>query len=844
MEIATNRADVVQELITRVKQANPNASVVPGTPLYDLLVYHLADVITEERQLVNVLTNIARVSPMFGDDGKLLPEFADMDQYLTDRFFLSRPESSEIYDTLYLRFLSKTGIRILAGSSVWYGDLQITVAPTFIPEDSPFWKFEVYDGGFVYSHPVDIALRLDVETTIPATEDWVTGGVQFESSTPTLILGAVSRKAVNTVAAPEVTFEYLRNSISNRSLSNPRGILYNLRTNLGFNPDKLLRAKVMHTMDASFIERRKILFNDTMTDPDSSLHGFGRTDTSGFRLLTAVVSGDGKILLDYGAGLYISPVEAVHIDRSDPLYSNLNPMIKDSDSADAVVEFNIEGEQAVTGKITLTTTLHDAPYLPTEDQGPEVTVDVEVLSSDETRKYTGTGDLDGRFIRIFLTKVIEAEEDDTQQAPPAGWIALDCDVTKFDSGSDDSASVASATFSFHRDHYMLFRIDTSGLGLLSPISLGTEADMKDLQERLTSVDPDYLLPVGTTASTAYPGSTMAVHSTKGLPDIFTNVSVQIRRVSDGTPLPANILIPGGKRIYWKVMKDNQAAAIKYLVLSYDSTFRNRDEGLGVYKLNLSGMPTSITISKQIGLDITLSMTVDLEHLASMPLQDQIPEEQYFYPAAGFIRNSNRYLVFAVNTVGPVSAEPAKAWLLYYGTDPDLMRQSQELYLNSRMMEIGNRIIVSPFRAMVFSAYWGADYITQYIPDHKADDDRDRYDTIRSKFIELQAWLEDWFSAYAGKVTDIDFAEVAAGGQEATGLVIKRLDWVLFTQRGYIVRGQLNINLDQTCKIDWTKEVLDVIDAEVNLDSSFVYEEREAAVTDEDLYRPIFSRVAP
>lgn len=839
VEIVTNRAEVAEEIIARVKQATPNASIVPGTPVYDLLVTRLAGIIADERELVNVATNIARVAPMFGDDGKLLPEFSDMADYLTDRFFLTRPESSEIYDTVYLRFTNRTGVRILAKSELWYGTLRLQLAPTYITEDSPLWKVEVYNGYFTYTHPVDVATRIDTAVTIPATEEWVTGGVQVESKDPVVVLGAVSRKAINTTAEPEVTFDYLKYSISNRSLSNTRAILYNLRTNLGFNPDQLIKARVMHTMEPCFIERRKILYNDEILGGVSDDASLGRTDSAGFRLMTAVVSGDGKIMLDYGTGLYKAPVDAVHIDRSDPLYSELNPLIKDDDPAGAVTELNLEGARELTGKVTLT------PLAPSEEQDTDVVTHVEVtvhVTEPEEAYYTGEEDIQGRFARIWLYK--DSEEETVYD--PSGWVSLDCDIDRFTQETESDSVTWSAEFRYHRDNYMLFRIDTSGLGLLSPVSIGTESDMDALTETLTSVDPDELIPSGTCASVAYPGSTLVVHgNVQNGSRLFSNVDFTMRRPSDGTALNNNLLLPGGGPLYWKVLRKQGIPGVRYIVLSTDPEFKDRDKGLGAVEVS-DNSSSSGTVTRQLRLssDITLTLTFDIAVLFAWNVNLQKSAEQYFHPAAGFIRNSNRYLVYAVNPAGTVSDENVKAWLLYYGTDPDLMTRAQELYLNGQFMEVGNRIIVSPFRPMVFTAYWGADYVTQFIPESKADDDPERYDTVRSQFIDLQAWLEDWFSSYAGDISDIDFAEVAAGGQQATGLVIKRLDWTLFTQRGYAVRGVLDINLDHTCRIDWQKDVVDVVESSVGFNRAFVTEERESAVTDESLYRPLFSRVAP
>ena len=55
MDIVTSRDEIISTLLGRVTAADPTVSVVPGTPVYDLLVNRMADVIKDERDLVNVL---------------------------------------------------------------------------------------------------------------------------------------------------------------------------------------------------------------------------------------------------------------------------------------------------------------------------------------------------------------------------------------------------------------------------------------------------------------------------------------------------------------------------------------------------------------------------------------------------------------------------------------------------------------------------------------------------------------------------------------------------------------------------------------------------------------------
>lgn len=837
MDIVTSRSEVIEELITRVKQGDANASIQPGTPLYDLLVYRFADVITDERELVNILTNVARVSPMFGDDGQLLDEYADMDTYLTDRFFLAKPEDNAVYDTLYLRFSDRAGLNVLPGSRVWYGSLQLDVRPTYIPYDSTLWKAVMVNDRKLYEHPVEINIRLDTDEYIPAADSWITGDVKIKTDKFLFVLGARSTKSVSSVVTPKVTLEYLRNSISNRSMSNPRAILYNLRSNLGFSPDQLVKAAVLPVSDRCLIERRKVLFQDTVQE--TSVTNPGRT-ASDFKTLTAIVGGDAKVMLDYGTALYKAPVKAVVLDRSDPLYSELNPLMCVHNPHDSVTEINVQGAERVTGHIMLSApepvpglsgSLQNAVRTLTAHVEAEVdTVDDNGVAHTSVTELTGSAAISGTASGSFRIWLRRAAAEPGTALRAEGWLSYTLDTEILE--ATENNALKSAEFEYHRDNYTLFRIDTSGLGLLSPVSVGTEEDLGAVQTILESSDPDDLLLPGTAASASAPGTSLRVH--RGTHPLFESACFRL-----GKPEVAGnaLLRTAAPRIYWKVVTSATAGADRYLVLSTDPDYV--DDPIGVYKI--AQTPDCMT-DCQLDTNLILRLRYNLADLVEWENIYNDLREQYFTVPEVFIRNSNRYLIFAMNPNGSSLVQDFDTWLLYYGTNPELMTKAQELFLNRRLAEVGTRIAVSPFRPVVFTAYWGRDYTAQYVPEEDPDDDTGRYDEIRSKFVDLLAWIENYMSSYSGKISDIDFAAVVADGQNATGILLKRLDWTLYTQRGYTVRGRLDINLDKECRIDWNKDVLETVTLQIDKDPAFTEEEKEMFVTDEKLYRPVFSRV--
>lgn len=850
MDIVTNRSEVIEELITRVKQGDVNASIQPGTPLYDLLVYRFADVITDERELINILTNVARVSPMFGEDGQLLSEYSDMDTFLTDRFFLSRPEDNAVYDTLYLRFSDRAGLNVLPGSRVWYGSLQLDVRPTHIPYDSELWKGVMVNDRKLYEHPVEINIRLDTDEYIPATDAWITGDVKIKTDKFMFVLGARSTKSVSSVVTPKVTLEYLRNSISNRSMSNPRAILYNIRSNLGFSPDQLVKAAVLPVSDRCLIERRKVLFQDNSASEASEINP-GRT-ASDFKTLTAIVAGDAKVMLDYGTTLYRAPVKAVVLDRSDPLYSELNPMICKVNPHDSVTEINVKSAEHVTGYVTLSApaaVTGSNPLLPVVERTLTAHITAEIVTVDEhgnadtvTTALEGstviTGTAAGNF-RMWLKYLDEAPV--THDV--CGWVSYTLDTELLTAATD--GTLQSDTFEYNRDNYILFRIDTSGLGLLSPVSIGTESDLEGVQRIMESSNPDDLMFPGTTASASAPGTSLRVHH--GDHPLFDSACF---RVGDPETADNALLRTAAARIYWKVVTSATAESgvydfttqssdlhMRYLVLSHDPDYV--EDPIGIYPITHT---PDYVIDCHLDANLTLRIKYLVDELIEWENTYNNLKEQYFTVPEVFIRNSNRYLVFAMNPNGSSMVQDFDTWLLYYGTDPELMTKAQELFLNRRLAEVGTRIMVSPFRPVIFTAYWDKNYVAQYIPVEDPDDETGRYDEVRSKFVDLLAWLENYMSSYSGKISDMDFATIVADGQSATGILLKRLDWTLFTQRGYAVRGHLDINLDKECRIDWNKDVLETVTLQIDKDPAFIEEEKEMFVTDEKLYRPVFSRV--
>ncbi|MFA5429115.1 MAG: hypothetical protein WC279_13015, partial [Sulfurimonas sp.] len=69
MNITQSPTEIRDRIKNSIIRSKPDASLAPGTPLSDIMLARLPEIISEERQLVNVTANIARVAPMFDNTG-------------------------------------------------------------------------------------------------------------------------------------------------------------------------------------------------------------------------------------------------------------------------------------------------------------------------------------------------------------------------------------------------------------------------------------------------------------------------------------------------------------------------------------------------------------------------------------------------------------------------------------------------------------------------------------------------------------------------------------------------------------------------------------------------------
>jgi hypothetical protein len=822
VDLNTNLQDIEQALVDAIKEANPGIVINESSPVYDLLITKIAPVIQEERELTMILTNIARVAPMFDDEGYLLPEYEDFSPYITERFFLSQDTASSVVDTLYLRFNKRDSIFIKAGSTVRLNDLTLPVVPANISKFSSLW---IQDGN-TYLHPVSVRVNeADSTVFIPATDEWVSGGVNYRASTTTMLIGARSRKALNTVQTPQVTFSGVRNSITNRSLSNMRSVMYNVRNNSVFSPDNLIKAKVMHVNDPVFIERRKVLHEDDDY------------------VLNAVVGGTGKTYLDYGVVLEQADVTLEYLPYDHPLYSELEPVeilnnpreqvrnivltgITTENSDNGYIyglmtwTFNESGSQS-----TLTFKLYKEffEYGTTPDESSLVCSGSKVITD-----YS-TGDM---FLRFRMLMEEEAYSE------ISGWceLSIDPDFFNIDEGYE--------MYTFKKDTFSLYKVDTSSLGLFSPIALGDATLLNSIQSELESQEVGDIVPAFMKASVAIPGAKALVRG--DYENQISGVTIASKNTSAASLVRGSL---ASGELYWRIAEQDGEMVF---LLTTDPEFKNSAKLLSSTTLVPgipAGTPITLDMNDSVYLTITVTLKVDTGYL-----EESISDYNYLASPGSFIRIANDYVIYRANTSGTAAgdADGKVTKLLYYGTGADTLQTSQEAFLNPSFREAGHLMLAKPYRAIAFTCYYTAEYVSPFVPDKNYDYSEDpnkwytRLDAAKSKYVNLVTFLEDYFSSYSGELEDINFADLSNSAYTATGMYIRKLDYCVYTQRGYVVRGNINIDMDVDSYITWS-DLIEKIEEEVDnvtqVNSVYIPEaERESLITDETIYRPVFVKI--
>ena len=822
-------ADIEAYLKSIILSVRPTANLASRTPLYDILIRGQAEIVLAERRNLDDVYRILRVLPLFGDDGSLL--YPDMEEELLDRFMMAIDPVTRATVAVRLFFNKRCAFTIAANSYLSYSGISLEVMPAAVSENEDLWLQE--SNG--WSYPIEIFTDTVLESqAIPVTTAWSLAALKVTSETGQ-VFQASNRTIINTTSTPALTLGTLKNSIANRSFSNARSLRNKLQSESAFRPAELLKNYIMRFSDVFFIDGYRIIGEDP-------IERGGALVTDRKRLI-AKVSGLGKILLDYGVATYQAPLTLEYLPYCvDPLFAHTNPEIH-GDTYQQI-------DQVILGGITM---------------GPSGNTDLNAPGTlyATITEVISAGPIVDRKIQFhfFQDPACTVEVADTLAVDvtdirhgyaainPVGASGIYGGIYFSYSQALPDASVKITVSCLNTAVYRA-RVPAA-LGVLSPAALICTQDPAAMttyaqayQDKLNSKQvPDILLPHSTPA---------VILENSGF-RIINDVNAQIALITldpkaptDRNPFtPYDVL---NNQVYWKL---TVSGGVTLFRLSIDPTFADPSKWIAEVTVPASALAyedLTLTPLNNYRAPFHISFTVDAGFLL-----ENISEDNRLLPDAEITAFSNGYVYLAtrVNTGAANALDGKTAQLVYYGTNPEYLGDAQAL-LNSRTwVEIGNSVMVSPFRPISVTAYYDPEYIYPYIEARTAAQLADaaymqRVSDAKTKYTTLQDALARYFSTYTGDVRSLDLAGLSRSLYDQTGLYVKRLDYTLATQRGYLVRGHIDISLDQKAFFNF-QDISDYLEQNVDytapkIDVTQTIDTRESSVTVPVLYRYVFSKV--
>lgn len=296
-------SDIKLLLVNIVKSVKPEANLNPGYPLYDLLVESGAEIVYKERNYIHIINNIQKVLTLFDDSGNLLyPQYEDL---LKNKYFIGSEAIDAVVYSVTLIFSEKCDFIVKSGSTVDLNGIVLSINPISVSKYDDDW---VQDSTG-YGYTVYTVNSNGMTGVVDPSFEWNISDVEVEITGSAVLRYVANRSAITFSDVSTLTFDVVRNSISNRSYSNARAIGYNLRTNTGFSPDSLKQYEVLRNNDPYYIDNYYTIYKY------SYIHDITIP-------IKVKASGRGKIMFDYGYDVYITPITFEYApDGSGTLFS-------------------------------------------------------------------------------------------------------------------------------------------------------------------------------------------------------------------------------------------------------------------------------------------------------------------------------------------------------------------------------------------------------------------------------------------------------------------------------------------------------------------------------------------
>lgn len=808
--------DIEQYIIGIVKGIRPDANTAAGFPLYDIIVRSYRDIVYNERNIVNVAGNIARVLPLFDDAGNLLyPELKDS---IIDRFFINTNTETRTLATIKMYFNKRCNFSTPTGSKVSLGGVFLELLPKWVSADGDEWEQDTL-GYYVFAE-----VYTDDNTqqaTIPASDAWDFSAVAFSYQTPgAQISKIVTTTVINTVITPVLTLDTVKNSISNRSWSNKRALNYNLRNNTAVHSEQLKKYEILRYSDTCFIDGYQILSENALTSEQ----------------VIAKVSGHAKTLLDYGTDLYVTPVTLEYIPYpQQERFEDYSVKLSD-DSYSQIQRVTLGGVTDANSDVLRPGTLY---LLITSTYAPGQHYIQFTLYKDAA---CTTGVAQSAVISINSTKSGLASLTSLSSSGVFGAVY-------FNYSADVTSSAPIIVSRITNTVYKANIPDSAGVIL--PVALIASTDTATASSlaqayltKLGSSSVDDIIPYGSSAEAIFDNAGFTVE------DDVDN-QVQTIGVDPAFPSAYRGFMPQDtlhNTLYWRVVKSVTTVTVS---ISLDPEFLD---------------PTRLVAQGSADNTYTAGTTISLTSYNSMAMAFKVIFSKNFADIVSNVLTGNRVLPagsilgFANNKLylgtrivtGEVSQYHNKtAYLVYYGTNPQYMQDAQAVFSSPSNIEVANNILAAPFKGVSFTTYYHQDYIYPYRPKQDSYTPGEAaiqaaVEALRAKYVNAQIALRTFFADYTGRLSDINFSNVCRDIYSSTGIYVKRLDYTLITQRGYLIRGHVDISLDITSTFDFNAIIAQI---ETGVDNAMlgpnfgaVVDTRESAITSEHIYKPVFSKV--
>lgn len=728
----------IREYIKKIVKAHkPDANLEKGFPLYDLLIEPFAQVIYNEREYVNITSNIARVLPLFDDEGDLLyPEYED---YLLNKYFIGIEDIDRTLYTIYFYFDKKCDFYVKPGSTITYNNVTFNINPTVAIAADTEWSQDARGHYF----PVQVYSSDNSDSITGSTDAWDVTSINLEISPDpeygdAELLFVFNSSTISTTFTPIVTLDILKNSISNRSFSNPRAIRYHIDTNSGFYQSSLIQYKILKYADKHYVDTYKTLVD------------------SGGDFSNVKVSGKGKVLLDYGIQNYVTPITMEYLTESSNYYFSEHAVIS-NDSQRQIQTLYLTGANydSMDGEYLYweIATVAAIPNIVFYD-GSAVEV-ARGICPAATGGYTTVNQVGGSGISGYAYIKWKVDVAYNILNKVAG---LNAPIYKFPFNNDRGVLAPVA----------LFYNSNTATSLLEANLLKTDLDNND--------------------------SSLVITEERSTPVFFDNgfFTVESDTYSQIEWIELEGLSVANSDFYTLYWSKGVSGTLDfYSDPSMGTAYKVAEASLA----GLNAAPPYITVA--ISQYNNSGITGNASLINSNADNDT---DNIIYPKSNVVGfdNNNLFIKLFVKTGSEKQYHNQTCYMVYKGTNNTYLESAQAIFSDDDNREITSGIEVGPMKGMLFTLYYNSDYVMPYKANSTANQAKyeDLLEELESYFstysgnisdIDFQQLSSDIFATTGMYFLKLDYTVPTQRGHLVTGTIdlndedYASLDWATHIQ---------------------------------------------------------------